>query len=285
MPSPFPGMDPWLESHDIWPDFHDHFASRIAAALNRQLPPPYYAVLASRPEIGIAGDPHTRRIIPDVAVKSPNVPKGAVAGGAGTAVLSAARTDISPSIELEFRDEIGKHHTVEIRDASRSHSLVTLIEICSPANKARGGDRRSYLDKQQEILDSDASLVEIDLLRKGDRVLGDDQVRVVIDAMDPKRDCFVAVSRGWARGGRKYQQLFAWTIREPLPCIPVPLKEGAPEPPLDLQHVFQMAWDDGPYGRGAIDYEQPPAPPLSPEDAAWAMGRILAARNVPEERP
>ena len=23
MPSPFPGMDPYLESPDIWPDFHD----------------------------------------------------------------------------------------------------------------------------------------------------------------------------------------------------------------------------------------------------------------------
>lgn len=53
MPSRFPGMDPYLESPDIWPDFHHAFASEISAELNGTLPEPYYARLRSRPEIGI----------------------------------------------------------------------------------------------------------------------------------------------------------------------------------------------------------------------------------------
>ncbi len=53
MPSPFPGMDPYLESPDIWPDFHDALASEIRAVLNQTLPPPYYARLEMRPEVGI----------------------------------------------------------------------------------------------------------------------------------------------------------------------------------------------------------------------------------------
>ena len=68
MPSPFPGMDPYLEAPDTWPDFHDAFAAEIRRELNRVLPQPYYARLAKRPEVGIVGDEALRRIIPDVAI-------------------------------------------------------------------------------------------------------------------------------------------------------------------------------------------------------------------------
>jgi hypothetical protein len=43
MPSPFPGMDPYLEAPPIWPDFHDAVAGQIRAALNQTLRAPYYA--------------------------------------------------------------------------------------------------------------------------------------------------------------------------------------------------------------------------------------------------
>lgn len=72
MPAPFPGMDPWLESADIWPDFHDSFAAEIRAFLNRVLPPPYYARLEMRPEIGVVDDSdgavYRRAVVPDVSV-------------------------------------------------------------------------------------------------------------------------------------------------------------------------------------------------------------------------
>ncbi len=69
MPSPFPGMDPYLEAPDIWPDFHDAFASEIRALLNQTLPAPYYARLEMRPEIGVVEeDDNPRRVIPDIAV-------------------------------------------------------------------------------------------------------------------------------------------------------------------------------------------------------------------------
>ena len=40
MPSPFPGMDPYLEAPDIWPDFHHALATEIRGELNRLLPAP-----------------------------------------------------------------------------------------------------------------------------------------------------------------------------------------------------------------------------------------------------
>lgn len=61
MPSPFPGMDPWLESHSVWPDFHDRLAEQISATLNLVLPSPYCAQLGAREEMGIEVLKYTSR--------------------------------------------------------------------------------------------------------------------------------------------------------------------------------------------------------------------------------
>src|SRR5215469_4891279 len=167
MPSPFPGMDPYLEAPAIWPDFHDSLAAEMRMLLNKSLPAPYYARLEKRPEIGIVQDGGTtRKIVPDVSVvRRP----GATAAGGGVAVQDQPRTMVSKSLELTVHVEPLRHTFLEIRDPSRGHHLITLIEIVSPSNKRPGADRRAYLKKQGEVLDSDANLIEIDLLRSGDR--------------------------------------------------------------------------------------------------------------------
>src|SRR5262245_2961849 len=69
MPSPFPGMDPYLEAPGIWPDFHERLANQTSGQLNRELPAPYYAKLEVRLETGIVEEEEGRhRIVPDVAV-------------------------------------------------------------------------------------------------------------------------------------------------------------------------------------------------------------------------
>ena len=77
------------------------------------------------------------------------------------------------------------------------------------------------------------------------------------------------VNRAWQRAELGYQ-LFPFAIHEPLPCIPVPLRPEEAEVPLDLQFVFIRAYDSGPYRRGAVDYTQPPIPPLVGDNVAWA---------------
>ena len=39
MPSPFPGMNPYLEQDDVWHDFHERFVPLVATVLGSQLRP------------------------------------------------------------------------------------------------------------------------------------------------------------------------------------------------------------------------------------------------------
>jgi hypothetical protein len=274
MPCPFPGMDPYLEAPEIWPDLHDRLATEISAALNATLPAPYYARLEMRPEIGIVDEgPALHRIVPDVAIVRP--PRGPASGG--VAVLEAARTSISPSYDVEIAKEPIRHAFVEVRDPTHGHRLVTLLEIVSPSNKRPGQDRKAYLRKQREVLDSDANLVELDLLRSGDRLVSPALSRI-LDAVDPLPDYLVLVNRVWRRlEETTAYQIFPVVVTEPLPCIPVPLRQNQMEVPLDLQFVFQRAYDSGPYRRGAVDYGASPDPALPDGLAAWADHCLQAA--------
>jgi Protein of unknown function (DUF4058) len=41
MPSPFPGMNPYLEQDDVWHDFHERFLPAAAEAIGSQVQPDY----------------------------------------------------------------------------------------------------------------------------------------------------------------------------------------------------------------------------------------------------
>jgi hypothetical protein len=131
-----------------------------------------------------------------------------------------------------------------------------VIELLSPANKCLGPDREQYLSKRRRYLASDVNLVEIDLLRIGDRM--------PVTGL-PDCDYCVVVSPGPARpkaGLRPIQ------ITEPLPEIPIPLSPGDEPARLRLQDLFQKAFEDAGYSRKL--YTMPLAPPLSADRAAWA---------------
>jgi hypothetical protein len=236
-------MDPYLEAPDIWPDLHEALAGEIRAELNLLLPQPYYARLEVRPEIGIVDIAGTlRRIV---------------------------------SVEVTVASEPLRHQVVELRDASRGHKLITLIEIVSPSNKRAGVDRRAYLRKQREILESDASLVEIDLLRAGERLLPNAELEAYLLGLDQPAAYLVLVNRAWCRlGVEMAYQLFTVRLRDVLPCIAIPLRAGEDEITLDLQWIFKQAYDRGPYRRGAVDYAGDPELPLEPDDLQWVYQQL-----------
>ncbi|MBI3762895.1 MAG: DUF4058 family protein [Chloroflexi bacterium] len=273
---PFPGMDPYLEAPDIWPDFHDSLAGAIRALLNAALPPPYYSRIQMRPEMGIvleAGVQH--RMIPDVVlVRRPEPPRAREPQGE-YAVVTQPRTEPTAAVEVRVRTDPFRHAFVEVRDAAHGHRLITLIEIASPSNKRPGPDRRAYEIKQQEILESDASLIEIDLLRGGRRLLPYPDLGEAAHRLGC--DYLVMLNRASTRMGTWMDYvLYPVDLREILPCISVPLAGNDPDVLLDLQVAAQRVYAEGPYLR-AIDYTAPPDPPLDEDDAAWADSILRAA--------
>jgi hypothetical protein len=126
---PFPGMDPYLEAPDVWPDFHDRLAATLSAMLNEQLPAPYYARLQKRPELGIAlGTGLPQHIIPDVTSlrRALSEARSAYEASAAASVDTPERPRDQPTPGIEVRVDVApfQHHFVEILDAERGHKLV-----------------------------------------------------------------------------------------------------------------------------------------------------------------
>jgi hypothetical protein len=271
MPSPFPGMDPYLEDPSLWPTVHNGLAVGIAEELNRVLPDGYYAKNQYRYELDILQADDPRDLQSREADVGISRPRPWVVGGASVAELP--RREISEAVEVPASPAF-RRAFVEVHRAGPGGHLVAVLEILSPANKGSGRDRDAYVARQEEAIGAGVHLVEIDLLRAGRRVYFSPEARDRAEALTPPPDYLALVSVASSEGVLLRTILYPIALRAALPCIGVPLDEDDPAAPLDLQFVFRRIYDAGPYRRGAIDYSRPPRPPLSPEDAAWAEGLL-----------
>jgi hypothetical protein len=84
MPSPFPGMDPYLEAPESWLGFHNDLAAEIRAALNRLIRPRYFPELSSYVTYEVIEIDRSRGILPDIMLSQPRPPRGDTRGGAPT---------------------------------------------------------------------------------------------------------------------------------------------------------------------------------------------------------
>lgn len=259
MPSPFPGMDPYLEG-EMWQEFHATLANTLRGELLGILPSRYTALLAKRYVID-RYPPEARRhqkdriIYPDVHVTS-------IKDGA-TVYATSDRLPvemISPYVEEV--PLLG----VEVRDVAERR-LVTAIEILSPVNKD-GQGASDYNRRRTRLLRKDLHLLELDLLRGGRRIpLWGDR---------PPGAYYVYLSRA---DDRPVTRVWPVGLRSPLPAVPVPLLAPDPDVSLDLQAAVNACFDLVHYER-LLDYAGPPPPPdLSPEDLAWA-GSVLCAAGL-----
>jgi hypothetical protein len=159
-------------------------------------------------------------------------------------------------------------YTVEVRETAGLR-LVTAIEVLSPVNKRPSHEAyHDYLRKRRELLRCDAHLIEIDLLRGGDRPPLEQPV--------PPAPYYVTLSRA---GRRPYVEVWPVQLRERLPVLPVPLLEPDPDVPLDLGRAVAAVYERGAYVR-LIDYRQPPPPPrLSEAEAVWVEDRLRGKRT------
>lgn len=251
MHSPFPGMDPYLEGH-LWPDVHNSLAYLIKVQLASRLMEPYtvhlntYTVEDTSPEedVGI--------MYPDVEVfRKPGVVKEPV--GSYEPPITP-ETVILPAIKnVQVRIPV-----VEIKD-SKSNQLITAIEILSPVNKRKPG-LIPYREKRERLHNAGVHLVEIDLLRRGERPFEHPYL--------PKSHYLICL----LRAGIGKTHIWAVDVKEPLPVIPIPLKQPDRDSSLDLAKAFNDLYEQGVFER-SVDYsEAPPPPAFSEEEVEWMKG-------------
>lgn len=260
MSSPFPGMDPFLEDSRLWPGVH---ARSITAACD-QLQPllrarGYFADIGERVWLTTVD----RQVMSDVAVLQK--PRRASAATSALATLEPDEPLVLHAADVEVRETF-----IEVFDA-QGHRLVTSIEFVSPANKSNAEGRALYLKKQDELATAEVNLVEVDLLRAGPHVLR--VPRSLVEAVKPW-DYLVSV---WRSPGSDYE-VYPTSVRERLPRIRVPLRKGDADAVLDLQAAFAHAYETGPYP-DRVEYAGEPTPPLSVDDAAWAL-EVLKAYGI-----
>lgn len=254
--SPFPGMDPYLESPDIWSDLHSSVIPLLRNQLNSQIAPTYLAELNTQIVIERMED-DKRRIggaIPDVAVTRESKYN---TGGVLT-MKAVAPAPLRTSVSLAYEVRLLSLH---IRRQSDKR-LVAAIELLSTVNKRSGPERRKYLKKREAYFEKGIHLVEIDLLRSYARMPFDDEL--------PACDYVIMVHDA-------YEGLACdvWpiTVQQQLPIVPVPLLQPDPPALLDIRAALTIAYADARYDL-RIDYSRPPEPPLSDEAAQWAAALI-----------
>jgi hypothetical protein len=270
MPSPFPGMDPYLEAH--WRDIHQRLVTYTCDALQDNLPPELRArleerVVLEKPE-GIGNG-----LFPDVRVIHSSRPSGEqperAAGGVAVAEPLVVAADDEPLTE----------GLVEIIDAGSGNKVVTVIEVFSPTNKLPGEGLLQYRRKQRNLCRSDTSLVEIDLLLQGKHVLAVSLANIPGERRTPYMVC---VRRAWVRG---LAEVYPCPLSQRLPTIKVPLRPTDPDALLDLQALIEQCYRRGRY-EGDLNYAVDPEPPLTGPDAEWAdeMLRQRGLRPPPSGR-
>ncbi len=266
MPSPFPGMNPYLEHPDFWSEVHHWLITLLAETLVPQVRPKYRVAIEKRIyELNESeGDNGNTLLvgIPDVSVhrQSAQQPASTTAVAAETTYQTKA---LQPTtVTLPMLERI-KQSYLEIREI-QTGQVVTAVEILSPVNKRPGEGRNTYLQKRQRILSSLTHLVEIDLLRGwqpmpvlGHPTNSDYRVLVSDSAQRPKAD--------W----------YAIDLRVPLPILTIPLLGESAS--VDLQRVLNTVSERAGFDY-VIDYNRPVEPPLPDEKAIWAKQLLQAEK-------
>ncbi len=262
--SPFPGMDPYLESR--WSDVHSSLIQAAKEALQPQLSPGLRARSEERVLVEEGGEP-VGRYRSDIAVVVVSHSRPAAGPTGGAAAVRA------PPVVVEFPPEPAVERWLEIVDTLAGNRVVTAIEVLSPANKIVGEASRAYQRKVADYAAASVHLVEVDLLRSSRARLR--LPRTALPAAD--RTPYLACVR--RADAPHHWECYPIGLRAALPAIAVPLRPGESDVTLDLQPLLTRAYAAG--GHDDVNYARDPDPPLSAEDAAWADGLLRAAGRRP----
>jgi hypothetical protein len=269
MPSPFPGMDPYLENPDWFPCLHDSLIVLFMESLQSRLPETYYAQSSQRVWLEYTH----RHIEPDVElVRSSRETRRRNRGGGVALAEVRPKEPVVVHVETIEHGPFKEFYLEVRRREGKRVRIVTSIEVLSPSNKTKGNPgREEYLAKQKEVLSGETHLVEIELLRGGSHTsavpkdlagskAGPFDYHIAIHRFDRPKDFLIYPIR----------------MEERLPAIGIPLLPGDADVPLDLQAAFDRAYEAGPYKR-EVDYASDRVRPrLRPDQTEWAAMLIKA---------
>ncbi len=269
MPSPFPGMDPYLESH--WRDIHARLVIYARDALQGVLPNLLRArveesLLLETPE-GLGDHP----LFPDVRVVEYTSKRNTEAPPpAGVAVAETLLVDTEREQVVET--------FLEIIDRESGNRVVTVLEFLSPSNKSPGPNRAQYLRKQREVCSSDANLVEIDLNRFGIHTLA-----FPLEHFKPRgrTGYMTCLRRATLRDKAEVYPIPLWAR---LPIVKVPLRPSDADAPRDLQSLVEQCYRNGAY-EGTLNYAVDPDPPLLGAERDWANKYLHEKGLRPRKKP
>ncbi len=262
MPSPFPGMNPYLEHPELFPGIHHYLISEIARFLSPQLRPKYRVAVEVR-MYETTDDSSLVVGIPDVTVKSRQIQDSNSSDMANVAVATPTSQPVKVKIPMPVAIKEGY---LEVREVG-TETLITTIEIVSPSNKRVGKGREMYEEKREQVLASRTNLVEIDLLRRGNPM-------PIVDN-NTQSQYRILVCRG---NSRPNADLYAFNLPDVIPCFSLPLRAGDNEPVLDLQSLLNNVYDVYAYDL-VVNYNDEPVPQLSKSDAVW-MDALLRQQSI-----
>jgi hypothetical protein len=262
MKSPFPGMDPYLEAH--WPDIHAGLIIYSRDQLEEQLPNNLFARVEER-VVFETEESAEYWIYPDVRVVEHAMSMSDSASSPRSGVT------VTEPVMIAIRPEPATETSLNIIDA-KTGRVVSVLEILSLTNKLPGKGQRDYREKQKNLQRQRINLVEIDLLRRGHRVM------MVPTGKVPPRARSVYQACVWRAANCGECEVYPLSLRKPLPALRIPLRTEDKDIHLDLQAIIDLAYRKGRYA-ATLNYAEPPDPPLAAKDAKWAEAMIKKAKK------
>jgi hypothetical protein len=261
MSSPFPGIDPYLESSLFWSAFHNRLIVAIADYLAPSLRPKYYVEIETRIYTTVDDDSLLVGIPDNIVFSSTKTIENKNQSSQTVVTIPKPK-----QVLLPIPQEV-KERYLEVREIETGE-VITAIEILSPKNKQAGQGRNSYETKRQAILGSLTHLVEIDLLRGGRSMF------MIGEALNT--DYYILVSR---TENRPLADFYGFSLQDYIPSFILPLRPGDQEPIVEMQSIINGVYDRAGYDL-RIDYTQTPPPPaLSEVDLDWLKQRISSWKS------
>lgn len=263
MPVMFPGMNPYLEHPDLWPEIHPQLINELARLLQKDVSERYNVVIRQR-VYRVSGEDSLV-----VGQLAHDIPKRS------SETNSSSHFSQQPIPTYIAVPQTIKEDYIEIVDCQIGRT-VTIIEVLTPQKKRPGRGRESYEQRCEAIFGSDTHFIEIDLLRGWEP----------ISAYAPDNvDYRVLVSRS---DQRPKADLYAWQVHAPIPPLMLPLNcsqedaEAQAYCTVDLKCALDQACIKSACN-SSIDYERAPIPPLPPEADQW-LTNLLEQSGLRQSR-